>query len=236
MEALNNTNIIFYLTTYLNELMEALKNIMEALKNINVIFYLTTYLIGAIPFGVVFAKQFAGVNVREAGSKSIGATNVLRVVKEKDPALAKKLGAMTLVADALKALIPLAIAAFIFKLDVSALWGMAVLAVLGHCFSPYLGFEGGKGVATAFGALVFLAPINSIVALGCWFVAAKLLKISSLSSLIGLVGLLASFYLPIPVLFDAGSMSPVVIIAILVVYKHIPNIFRLVSGEEKKVL
>lgn len=209
---------------------------MEALNNINVIFYLAAYLIGAIPFGVVFAKQFAGVDVREAGSKSIGATNVLRVVKEKDPALAKKLGAMTLAADALKAVVPLAIAAFIFKLDVSALWGMAVLAVLGHCFSPYLGFEGGKGVATAFGALVFLAPLNSLIALGCWFGAAKLLKISSLSSLIGLVGLLASFYLPIPVVFDAGSMSPVVIIAILVVYKHIPNILRLVSGEEKKVV
>lgn len=209
---------------------------MQALNNINIIFYLAAYLIGAIPFGVVFAKQFAGVDIREAGSKSIGATNVLRVVKEKDPALAKKLGAMTLAADALKALIPLAVAAFIFKLNISALWGMGVLAVLGHCFSPYLGFEGGKGVATAFGALLFLAPLNSLVALACWFVAAKLLKISSLSSLIALAGLLASFYLPIPVVFDAGSMSPVVIIAILVVYKHIPNIIRLVNGEEKKVI
>jgi glycerol-3-phosphate acyltransferase PlsY len=210
--------------------------LMQALNNINIIFYLAAYLIGAIPFGVVFAKQFAGVDIREAGSKSIGATNVLRVVKEKDPALAKKLGAMTLAADALKALIPLAVAAFIFKLNISALWGMGVLAVLGHCFSPYLGFEGGKGVATAFGALLFLAPLNSLVALACWFVAAKLLKISSLSSLIALAGLLASFYLPIPVVFDAGSMSPVVIIAILVVYKHIPNIIRLVNGEEKKVI
>lgn len=209
---------------------------MEALSNINFIFYIVAYMVGAIPFGVLFAKRFAGVDVREAGSKSIGATNVLRVVKEKDPALAKKLGAMTLAADALKAFIPLVVAAFIFKLDVSALWAMAVLSVLGHCFSPYLGFEGGKGVATAFGALVFLAPLNSLVALVCWFAGAKLLKISSLSSLMGLVGLLVSFYLPIPVIFDAGSMSPVVIIAILVVYKHIPNILRLVSGEEKKVI
>ncbi len=209
---------------------------MEALTNINVIFYFISYLIGAIPFGVVFAKQFAGVDIRDAGSKSIGATNVLRVVKEKDPVLAKKLGAMTLAADALKAVIPLAIAAFIFKLDISVLWAMAVLSVVGHCFSPYLGFEGGKGVATAFGALIFLAPLNSLVAFACWFAAAKLLKISSLSSLIGLVGLLISFYLPIPVVFDAGSLSPVVIIAIIVVYKHIPNILRLLSGEEKKVV
>ncbi len=213
-----------------------MNGLFEALTNINVIFYLAAYLIGGIPFGYVFAKYIAGVNVRDAGSKSIGATNVLRVVKEKDPALAKKLGAMTLAADALKAVIPLAIAAFIFKLDVSVLWAMAVLAVLGHCFSPYLGFEGGKGVATAFGALVFLAPLNSILALVCWFAAAKLLKISSLSSLVGLVGLLLSFYLPIPVVFDAGSMSPVLIIAILVLYKHIPNILRLFSGQETKVV
>lgn len=213
-----------------------MNGLFEALTNINVIFYLAAYLIGGIPFGYVFAKYIAGVNVRDAGSKSIGATNVLRVVKEKDPALAKKLGAMTLAADALKAIIPLAIAAFIFKVDVSVLWAMAVLAVLGHCFSPYLGFEGGKGVATAFGALVFLAPLNSILALACWFAAAKLLKISSLSSLVGLAGLLLSFYLPIPVAFDAGSMSPVLIIAILVLYKHIPNILRLFSGQETKVV
>lgn len=213
-----------------------MESIAEAFSNINVIFYLAAYLIGGIPFGYIFARQLAGVNIREAGSKSIGATNVLRVVKEKDPALGKKLGAMTLAADALKAAAPLAVAAFIFKLDVSVLWGMAVLSVLGHCFSPYLGFEGGKGVATAFGGLAFLAPFHALAALACWFIAAKTIKISSLSSLIGLVALLAAFYAPVPVVFDAGSISPVVIIAILVVYKHIPNILRLFEGKEGRVV
>lgn len=215
---------------------EEMNGLAEALTNINVIFYLAAYLIGGIPFGYVFAKTIAGVNVRDAGSKSIGATNVLRVVKEKDPALAKKLGAMTLAADALKALIPLAIAAFIFKLDVSVLWAMGVLAVLGHCFSPYLGFEGGKGVATAFGALAFLAPLHALFALACWFVAAKTIKISSLSSLIGLIGLLVSYYTPLPKPFDVSSAAPLYIIAIIVVYKHIPNIVRLFSGQETKVV
>jgi len=213
-----------------------MNGLLEALTNMNVIFYLIAYLAGGIPFGYIFAKYIAGVNIRDAGSKSIGATNVLRVVKEKNPALAKKLGAMTLAADALKAIVPLAIAAFIFKLDVSVLWAMAVLSVLGHCFSPYLGFEGGKGIATAFGALVFLAPLNSLLALACWFAAAKLLKISSLSSLVGLIGLLASFYLPIPIAFELGSMAPVTIIAIIAIYKHIPNILRLFSGQEAKVV
>ncbi len=210
--------------------------LLEALTNINVIFYLAAYLIGGIPFGYVFAKTMAGVNIRDAGSKSIGATNVLRVVKEKDPALAKKLGAMTLAADALKALVPLAVAAFIFKLDVSVLWTMGVLAVLGHCFSPYLGFEGGKGVATAIGAVAFLLPLHAIIAVICWFVSAKTLKISSVSSLIGLVGLIAAYFSPLPKAFDAGSISPLAIIAIIVVYKHIPNILRLISGEESKVI
>jgi glycerol-3-phosphate acyltransferase PlsY len=213
-----------------------MSGLFEALTNINVIFYLAAYLIGGIPFGYVFAKTMAGVDVRDAGSKSIGATNVLRVVKEKDPALAKKLGAMTLAADALKALIPLAIAAFIFKLDVSVLWAMGILAVMGHCFSPYLGFEGGKGVATAFGALIFLAPFNSVVALACWFAAAKIIKISSVSSLAGLLGLIVSFYTPLPKPFDVDSAAPLYIIAILVVYKHIPNIIRLFSGQETKVI
>ncbi len=213
-----------------------MNGIVEALANVNVIFYLAAYLVGGIPFGYLFAKYIAGVNIRDAGSKSIGATNVLRVVKEKDPVLGKKLGAMTLAADAFKAIIPLAVAAFIFKLDASVLWGMGVLSVLGHCFSPYLGFEGGKGVATAFGALVFLAPLNALLAFVCWFAAAKTLKVSSLSSLVGLIGLLCSFYLPIPVIFDVGSMSPVAIIAILVIYKHIPNILRLFSGQETKVV
>jgi len=73
-----------------------MNGIVEALANVNVIFYLAAYLVGGIPFGYLFAKYIAGVNIRDAGSKSIGATNVLRVVKEKDPVLGKKLGAMTL--------------------------------------------------------------------------------------------------------------------------------------------
>jgi acyl phosphate:glycerol-3-phosphate acyltransferase len=209
---------------------------MEALANFNVICYIAAYLIGAIPFGVIFAKYFAKVDVREAGSKSIGATNVLRVVKEKDPALAKKLGAMTLAADALKATVPLAIAAFIFKMDPSVLWAMGVLAVLGHCFSPYLGFEGGKGVATAFGAILFLLPLHALVALACWFIAAKVIKISSLSSLAGLAALIASLYMPLFEPFSVNSHAPVYIIAILVLYKHIPNILRLIGGQESKVV
>jgi len=120
---------------------------MDFLFNHNVQLYIAAYLIGGIPFGLLLAKFFAGVDVKSAGSKSIGATNVLRVVKEKDPALAKKLGIATLALDALKGVVALLIASAMGA-DESVLWAVAVLAVLGHCFSPYLGFEGGKGIAT----------------------------------------------------------------------------------------
>ncbi len=199
--------------------------------NQNIILYLAAYLLAGIPFGYLLAKQFAGVDIKEAGSGNIGATNVLRVVKEKDPALAKKLGAATLFLDAVKGMIVLFVA---MALDVpeSVLWTIAVLAVVGHCFSAFLGFEGGKGVATGFGVLLVLLPIPSLIAIAVWFVAGKLLKISSLSSLIGLAALLAASY----ILYPDMAHAPIWIIAIIIFYKHIPNIIRLINKEETKVV
>ena len=120
--------------------------------NTNLILYIATYLIAGIPFGYLLAKQFAGVDIKNAGSGNIGATNVLRVVKEKDATLAKKLGAITLALDALKGALMLIIAKMIGAPE-SVLWTIAVLAVVGHCFSAFLAFEGGKGVATGIGVL-----------------------------------------------------------------------------------
>ena len=199
--------------------------------NQNIILYLAAYLLAGIPFGYLLAKQFAGVDIKEAGSGNIGATNVLRVVKEKDPALAKKLGAATLFLDAVKGMIVLFVA---MALDApeSVLWTIAVLAVVGHCFSAFLGFEGGKGVATGFGVLLVLLPIPSLIAIAVWFVAGKLLKISSLSSLIGLAALLAASY----ILYPDMAHAPIWIIAIIIFYKHIPNIIRLINKEETKVV
>ncbi len=203
---------------------------MDFLFHTNVQFYLAAYLIGGIPFGLILAKLFAGVNISDSGSKSIGATNVLRVVKEKDPKLAKKLGAATLALDALKGIAVLVVAK-IMGLDESVLWMIAVLAVIGHCFSPYLWFEGGKGVATGMGVMAVMLPIETIIALAAWFIAAKTIKISSISSMIGLATLLVASFVMKPDMFHA----PVVFIAFILFYKHIPNFIRLFSGEEKRV-
>lgn len=203
---------------------------MDFLFNQNVHFYLAAYLLGGIPFGLLLAKFFAGVNVKESGSGSIGATNVLRVVKETNPALAKKLGAATLALDALKG-IAVVLAAKQFGMDESVQWMVAVLAVIGHCFSPYMWFEGGKGVATGMGVMAVMLPIPTAIALVVWAVSAKTIRISSLSSMLGLLALVVASFVLNPVMFHA----PVLFIAFILFYKHIPNFIRLFQGEEKRV-
>ncbi len=208
---------------------------MEFLANMNVLAYLVAYLVGAIPFGLVLAKLYAGVDIKSEGSKSIGATNVLRVVKQKDPKLAKKLGAATLALDALKGMIVLLVAMGM-GYDASVLWGMALFSVLGHCYSPYLGFEGGKGVATGVGVIAVLLPLEAVIGLLVWFGMAKFLKISSVASLSGLIAaVVASFFIH-PGLGEVNSQIPLILIAFLIFYKHIPNILRLVKGEEKAAI
>ncbi|OHE04076.1 MAG: glycerol-3-phosphate acyltransferase [Sulfurimonas sp. RIFOXYB2_FULL_37_5] len=204
---------------------------MDFLYNTNAQFFIAAYLIGGIPFGLLLAKKYAGVNIKTAGSGSIGATNVLRVVKETNPSLAKKLGIATLVLDAIKGVLVLAVAYFA-GLSEATMWGISVLAVIGHCFSPYLNFEGGKGVATGMGVMMFMLPLETIIALGVWAFGAKFIRISSLSSLTALVALMVASFIIHPDMAHA----PVIIIGFILFYKHIPNIIRLLKGEEKRVV
>ena len=204
---------------------------MDFLFNTNVQFFIVAYLVGGIPFGLLLAKKFAGVDVKASGSGSIGATNVLRVVKETDPALAKKLGIATLALDAIKGVVVLAVAYFA-GMSEATLWAIAVLAVIGHCFSPYLSFEGGKGIATGMGVMMFMLPLETLIALVVWGVLAKTLKISSVSSLTGVAALLVSSFFIHPEMAHA----PVVFIVFILYYKHIPNIIRVFKGEEKRVI
>ena len=207
---------------------------MDFFLNINIQFYFVAYLIGSIPFGLILAKKFAGVDVSASGSKSIGATNVLRVVKQTNPALAKKLGIATVLLDALKGAIVVLIA-MMMNLNLETLWAIAVLSVLGHCYSIYLNFEGGKGVATALGVFLVLIPIPTLIGAVVWGFCAKVLKISSISSLLGLIGVVISTII-LNNGISIGSNAPVYIITFIIFYKHIPNILRLVKGEEGKVV
>ncbi len=212
-----------------------MESLMDFLLNQNVLLYLTAYLLAAVPFGFILAKVFAGVDVRHEGSGNIGATNVLRVLKEKAPHLAKKLTIITFVLDALKGAVVILIA-MALGAEEAVLWAIAVLSVLGHCFSPFLGFEGGKGVATGFGVLLIMQPIPALIAIVVWLLAGKVLKISSLSSLIGLMALLIASYIINPTIEGIHTHTPIWIIAFIIFYKHIPNIIRVIKKEETKVI
>ncbi len=207
---------------------------MDYLTNFNIQFFVLAYILGSIPFGLLLAKFFAGVNIKEQGSKSIGATNVLRVVKQTNPQLAKKLGLATIILDALKGLLVLVFAMYL-DASLSTLWAIAVLSVLGHCYSIFLGLEGGKGVATALGVFLVLLPIPTLVGIIVWVFCAKVLKVSSLASLLGLSSLvIASLVLSYGL--DINSNAPLYIISFIIFYKHIPNIMKLISGKEEKVI
>ncbi len=204
---------------------------MDFLTNINGQMYILAYLLGSIPFGLIYTKLFTGIDVRKSGSGNIGATNVLRVLKEKDPKLAKKISILTLVSDVLKGVVALLIAKS-FGVPEATLWGVAVLAVVGHCFSIFLMFEGGKGVATGLGVLAVMIPKAAIVGLLVWGISAKTIKISSLSSLLGVI----SVFIASLVFYPSIAHSPVAIIVFLIIYKHTDNIIKLIKGEEKRVV
>jgi glycerol-3-phosphate acyltransferase PlsY len=198
------------------------------------IWYLIAYLVGGIPFGYLIAKYFAGINIKEHGSGNIGATNVLRVLKQTEPKKAKKLAAITLLLDALKGTVVILIAK-VMGVCLATQWAIAVIAVIGHCFSPYLKLEGGKGVATTAGVLFVLVPKAVLVAILMWFIMAKTVRISSLSSLTAIIVGIASTYILYPNL-SIHSHAPLIIIGFIVLYKHKENIYRLITGQEKKVI
>lgn len=217
---------------------------LELITNINVIFYILAYLVGGIPFGLVLAKIFGNVDVRKVGSGSIGATNVYRALKDIDPKKAKIVSFTTLILDAFKGFIVVLLAK-IFGLSYETQWMIAILCVIAHCYSPYLNFRGGKGVSTAIGSVILLMPIEGILGLIVWGVVGKVFKVSSLSSLLGVLsGIGFTFVIPyvlplahsISIIDEIGTHTPAVVIAIIILYTHIPNIIRLFKGQEKKVL
>lgn len=183
---------------------------------------LAAYLVGSIPFGLLLTKAAGLGDVRAQGSGNIGATNVLR-------AGGKKLGAATLLLDLLKGLAGVLIARFAFGEETVPY--AAVAAVLGHCFPVWLGFRGGKGVATnagvAFGLGWMLGAVYAIAWLG-------VLAVTRISSLAGMTAVVVTAVAA----WFAGEMEAFIalaVIAVLVLWLHRANIGRLLKGEEPKV-
>ena len=180
------------------------------------------YLIGSIPFGLLLTKAAGMGDVRQIGSGNIGATNVLRTGN-------KGLAAGTLVLDLLKGFAPVAVAGH--------LWGEVAMAfaagaaVLGHCFPVWLGFKGGKGVATNAGVAFGLAWPLGLAYAFVWLSILAIFRISSLAGMAAVVAAAAA-----APLFGYPQFFPVLgTIALLIIYLHRENIARLAKGEEPRV-
>jgi glycerol-3-phosphate acyltransferase PlsY len=188
-----------------------------------------TYFLGSIPFGLILAKLFAGSDIRKSGSGNIGATNVARVA---GPAA----GIFTLILDAAKGSAAVWLAVRFTEHSSTAMTLAAVTALLGHCFPVWLKFKGGKGVATALGVFLMLAPMAALSALLVFIAVTLTWRYVSLGS----VSAAAAMPLLVYFLWAPGHAPPLVVdfgtlfASALVIAKHDANLQRLVDGTEPK--
>ncbi len=186
---------------------------------------IASYLVGAIPFGLVLSLG-SGVNIRQQGSRNIGATNVTRL-------LGKKLGVLTLLADVAKGFLPIFIAGRILAGGPQANLAIAMCGaatVTGHMFPVYLGFKGGKGVATGLGVFLYLAPQAVLLCLAVFVIAVRLSGFVSLGSLLGSAAMIPGLF------FLAGPPWKLWLatwVVVMIWIRHYRNIGRLLSGTEK---
>ncbi len=181
-----------------------------------------SYLLGSVPFGVVMARVFGLGDLRQIGSGNIGATNVLRT--------GHKLAAfLTLIGDAGKGAAAVLLARWAAGEDAAGI--AALFAMLGHLYSCFAEFRGGKGVATFLGTLLALSPLTGALACLTWLATAVVTRISSLSALVA--ALLAPVYMIF--FYHWHGALLVAVLSALVFLKHRPNIARLRDGTEPKI-
>lgn len=181
------------------------------------------FLLGSVPFGVIFATR-KGVDLRNVGSGNVGTTNVIR-------ALGWPLGLCVFALDVLKGVVPVVFSADQIERPEYAVF-FGALAVLGHTFSPFLKFRGGKGVATSLGVLLGTAPVVGLAGFSAFLVLFALTRIVSASSLIGSIAVLMTAY------FTKVEWTFFVVFGPLVAFvfvRHISNIKRLFKGQEPKL-
>jgi glycerol-3-phosphate acyltransferase PlsY len=180
------------------------------------------YLSGSIPFGLIFSHLGGHGDIRDIGSGNIGATNVLRTGS-------RKLALATLICDMLKGFFPVLIA---WRFGADAATAAAIGATLGHIFPVWLGFKGGKGVATAGGVLLAYAWPLAFAAVLTWIVMALLFRYSSLAAVTAAMATAAYAWIARP-----PGIAPlaVFVIALIVIWRHRSNLSRLIHGEEDKI-
>lgn len=189
------------------------------------LFLILTYLIASIPFGLLLSLIFAKKDIREFGSKNIGATNVTRV-------LGKKLGLATLILDGVKGAVMVLIAGFLF-VDLNNLnnflYLVAFMAILGHVFSIYLKFKGGKGVATTIATLLALDLTLGMLVIAVWLGVFVLFRISAISAL---SAIFAGFIFVIFAQYSNFEIIFMFVVLALIVIRHKTNIKELLSKKK----
>jgi glycerol-3-phosphate acyltransferase PlsY len=203
------------------------------------------FLLGSIPFGYLLVRVFRGQDVRKTGSGNIGATNVARTGS-------KGLAIATLLLDALKGYAAVAFAlwlgspgtperpdTYLVGFTVEQQYLMAALAgffvILGHMFTPWLGFKGGKGVAAAVGAFAAIAPRAVLISLALFVIVVAITRYVSLGSILGAAIFPVAAYWLTPAMRDPRIMSLVATSALLIIVRHHANIRRLLAGNENRL-
>jgi glycerol-3-phosphate acyltransferase PlsY len=192
------------------------------MRSVDLFVIALAYLAGSIPTGVLLGR-LAGIDVRSAGSGNIGATNVARTA-------GRTLGILTLVGDALKGLLPVLVSRAL-GFDAAIVAATAVAALVGHVFSVFLRFHGGKGVATGVGVLIGLAPAMAPIPVAIFALAMASSKIVSLSSI------LAALSAPVAIAllgYPSATSFAAFVMAGLIVLRHRQNISRLLAGTEPR--
>lgn len=187
-----------------------------------VLFIIVAFIIGSIPFGIIIAR-LKGVDLKKVGSGNIGATNVLRSLG-KGPAI------LTLVGDISKGTVVVALAQYFgFDIFYQGLIGLA--SIMGHNFSIFLKFKGGKGVATSFGVLFIYSPLVGLLTAIVWLLVVVVSRYSSLGALVSFALLPFSMYV-----FDSKEKILIsILITLFVFFRHIDNIKRLIKGTERRI-
>lgn len=224
-------------------MIQTLLNINPALNiTISVLLLILSYLLGSIPFGVLIGKKFKGIDIREHGSKNIGSTNAIRV-------LGKKIGYLVFLCDVFKGM---AIIILVKILASTGVWVTPIdelyygaLAIIGHSYSIFLDFKGGKAVATSLGVVLILSPLVAILCLIAFYIALKFTGYVSVGStaatitviscgwILHFVGITSTNFLE----YFIGKVSlPLALLfslmGLLIILKHIKNYKRLINGTE----
>ncbi|WPX96878.1 glycerol-3-phosphate 1-O-acyltransferase PlsY [Candidatus Bandiella euplotis] len=192
------------------------------MDSINFFLTIASYLLGSIPSGVLLSKVLGKGDLRKQGSGNIGATNAFR-------AGGKLLGGLTLLIDMAKGLCVILLANA-FNEQYLTFYGF--ICIVGHIFPIWLKFEGGKGVATAFGVILGINPILGGFSLLLWILV---FKVSRISSLAALVSLGTSVFIECIMITDGTNLIFLVISLILIIFRHKDNIMRLCAGKENKI-